>query len=62
MLKARRKTPLLVGPACGMQGKDKETYTGVAKFLDFLAKPENAAEWHQKTGYLPITTAAQPDS
>lgn len=31
-----------------MQGKDKETYTGVAKFLDFLAKPENAAEWHQK--------------
>ncbi|MCB2242093.1 sn-glycerol-3-phosphate ABC transporter substrate-binding protein UgpB [Salmonella enterica] len=41
-----------------IQGKDKETYTGVAKFLDFLAKPENAAEWHQKTGYLPITTAA----
>ena len=32
--------------------------TGVAKFLDFLTKPENAAEWHQKTGYLPITTAA----
>ncbi len=41
-----------------MQGKNKETYTGVAKFLDFLAKPENAAEWHQKTGYLPITKAA----
>ena len=41
-----------------MQGKDKETYTGVAKFLDFLTKPEIAAEWHQKTGYLPITTAA----
>jgi len=41
-----------------MQGKDKETYTGVAKFLDFLTKPENAAEWHQKTGYLPITKAA----
>ena len=41
-----------------MQGKDKETYKGVAEFLDFLAKPENAAEWHQKTGYLPITKAA----
>ena len=41
-----------------MQGKDKGTYKGVAEFLDFLAKPENAAEWHQKTGYLPITTAA----
>lgn len=41
-----------------MQGKDKETYIGVAKFLDFLVKPENAAQWHQKTGYLPITKAA----
>ncbi|WP_312382308.1 sn-glycerol-3-phosphate ABC transporter substrate-binding protein UgpB [Atlantibacter subterraneus] len=41
-----------------MQGKDQETYKGVAEFLDFLAKPENAAEWHQKTGYLPITKAA----
>ena len=25
---------------------------------DADAKPENAAEWHQKTGYLPITKAA----
>ena len=41
-----------------MGGKDKETYTGVAKFLEFLTKPEIAAEWHHKTGYLPITTAA----
>ena len=41
-----------------MAGKDKATYTGVAKFLEFLAKPEIAAEWHQKTGYLPITKAA----
>lgn len=41
-----------------MKGKDKATYTGVAKFLEFLAKPEYAAEWHQKTGYLPITSAA----
>ncbi len=41
-----------------MQGKDKETYTGVAKFLDFPAKPENAAEWHQKLATRLITTAA----
>lgn len=41
-----------------LQGKDSETYRGVAQFLDFLAKPEQAAEWHQKTGYLPITKAA----
>lgn len=41
-----------------MGGKDSATYQGVAEFLAFLAKPENAAEWHQKTGYLPITIAA----
>ncbi len=41
-----------------MKGKDEATYKGVAKFLAFLAQPENAAEWHQKTGYLPVTTAA----
>ena len=41
-----------------MAGKDPATYKGVAEFMQFLAKPENAAQWHQKTGYLPITTAA----
>ncbi|MEY8711955.1 sn-glycerol-3-phosphate ABC transporter substrate-binding protein [Mangrovibacter phragmitis] len=41
-----------------MQGKDKATYKGVAEFMKFLMKPEIAAEWHQKTGYLPITKAA----
>lgn len=41
-----------------MNGKDPATYKGVAEFLQFLAKPDIAAEWHQKTGYLPITTAA----
>ncbi|WP_034917693.1 sn-glycerol-3-phosphate ABC transporter substrate-binding protein UgpB [Erwinia sp. 9145] len=41
-----------------MKGKDASTYKGVAEFMQFLAQPEIAAEWHQKTGYLPITTAA----
>lgn len=41
-----------------MSGKDDATYKGVAEFLQFLARPDIAAEWHQKTGYLPITTAA----
>ncbi|KEY59183.1 sn-glycerol-3-phosphate ABC transporter substrate-binding protein UgpB [Serratia sp. DD3] len=41
-----------------MKGKDPATYKGVAEFMQFLAQPEIAAEWHQKTGYLPITTAA----
>ncbi|MFP1753796.1 sn-glycerol-3-phosphate ABC transporter substrate-binding protein UgpB [Lonsdalea quercina] len=41
-----------------MNGKDSATYHGVAQFMQFLAKPEVVAEWHQKTGYLPITSAA----
>ncbi|MGG2142772.1 sn-glycerol-3-phosphate ABC transporter substrate-binding protein UgpB [Symbiopectobacterium sp. RP] len=41
-----------------MGGKDDATYKGVAQFMQFLTQPEMAAEWHQKTGYLPITTAA----
>jgi sn-glycerol 3-phosphate transport system substrate-binding protein len=41
-----------------MSGKPKEQYRGVAKFLAYLAKPEVQAEWHQKTGYIPLTTAA----
>lgn len=41
-----------------MGGKDAATYKGVAEFLRFLAQPEYAARWHQKTGYLPITTEA----
>ncbi|MFC3393681.1 sn-glycerol-3-phosphate ABC transporter substrate-binding protein UgpB [Brenneria rubrifaciens] len=41
-----------------MNGKDAATYKGVAEFMQFLTQPEIAAEWHQKTGYLPITKAA----
>jgi len=40
------------------KGKTPETYKGVAEFLHFLVEPDIAAEWHQKTGYLPITNAA----
>ncbi|GAB2955194.1 sn-glycerol-3-phosphate ABC transporter substrate-binding protein UgpB [Hafnia psychrotolerans] len=40
------------------KGKTAATYKGVAEFLHFLTEPENAAQWHQKTGYLPITNAA----
>lgn len=41
-----------------MRGKDDADYAGVAQFLAFLSTPENQAEWHQFTGYLPITTAS----
>ena len=34
------------------------SYKGAARFLAFLAKPEVQAEWHQSTGYVPLTTAA----
>ena len=41
-----------------LNGKDKATYKGVAKFFTYLSKPEVQADWHQATGYLPITNAA----
>ncbi len=31
---------------------------GAARFLAFLSKPDVQAEWHQSTGYVPLTTAA----
>jgi len=41
-----------------MGGKSKDEYKAVAKFLTFLSRPDVQAEWHQTTGYLPITMAA----
>ena len=41
-----------------MAGRPKADYRGVARFLAFLARPEVQAEWHQKTGYAPLTMAA----
>ena len=39
-----------------MAGKTDKEYIGVARFFDFLSRPEIQAEWHQQTGYLPITS------
>ena len=41
-----------------MQGHPAEEYKGVAAFFNYLSKSEIQADWHQFTGYLPITTAA----
>lgn len=41
-----------------MAGRSKADYHGVAKFLAYLARPEVQAEWHQHTGYVPLTMAA----
>lgn len=41
-----------------LAGAKRGEYRGVAKFLAWLAQPEIQAEWHQKTGYVPVTRAA----
>jgi sn-glycerol 3-phosphate transport system substrate-binding protein len=41
-----------------MQGHPAEEYKGVAAFFNYISKPEVQADWHQFTGYLPITLAA----
>ena len=41
-----------------MNGKKAEEYKGVAKFFTFLARTDLQADWHQATGYLPITMGA----
>ncbi|SEN97904.1 carbohydrate ABC transporter substrate-binding protein, CUT1 family [Paracoccus alcaliphilus] len=41
-----------------LSGRSDEEYAGVARFFEYLSSPEVQAEWHQFTGYLPITQAA----
>jgi sn-glycerol 3-phosphate transport system substrate-binding protein len=41
-----------------MAGKKPDEYKGVARFFDYISKPEVQAKSHQDTGYLPITGAA----
>jgi sn-glycerol 3-phosphate transport system substrate-binding protein len=41
-----------------MSGKKSEEYKGIAQFFSYLSKTDVQAALHQRTGYLPITTAA----
>ena len=41
-----------------MAGHSPEEYKGVATFFKYLSSPAVQADWHQFTGYLPITMAA----
>ncbi|HEK0545018.1 sn-glycerol-3-phosphate ABC transporter substrate-binding protein UgpB [Proteus mirabilis] len=41
-----------------MAGRPDAEYNGVAKFFTYLSSPEVQADWHQATGYLPVTKAA----
>ena len=41
-----------------MTGHSPDEYRGVATFFTYLSSPAVQADWHQFTGYLPITTDA----
>ncbi|MGH6629810.1 MAG: extracellular solute-binding protein, partial [Burkholderiales bacterium] len=41
-----------------MAGKTPAENRGMARFLAWLMRPEVQAEWHQRTGYVPVTRAA----
>jgi len=41
-----------------LTGHTDEEYAAVAAFFEYLSQPEVQADWHQATGYLPITQAA----
>lgn len=42
-----------------LKGHDKKEYEGVASFMSFLSRADVQADWHQFSGYLPITHAAR---
>ena len=41
-----------------LAGRKSADYRGAAKFLAWLARTDIQAEWHQRTGYVPVTRAA----
>jgi len=41
-----------------MGGHSDLEYEGIAEFFDYLSSPEVQADWHEFTGYLPITEEA----
>jgi sn-glycerol 3-phosphate transport system substrate-binding protein len=41
-----------------LQGHDTDEYKGVADFFNYLSSAAVQADWHQFSGYLPITQAA----
>ncbi len=43
-------------------GRTPAEYKGVAQFLAFIAQPARDAEWHQNTGYVPVTLAGYEES
>ena len=57
--RARRRTRSSAAPRCGCCRASRTTnIRGVAGFFEYLSQPEVQADWHQFSGYLPITKAA----
>jgi len=42
-----------------LDGMDAVTEDGALAFMNFFSNADNAAEWHQITGYIPITVAGE---
>ena len=41
-----------------MDGHTEAEYEGIAEFFEYLSSPEIQAQWHQFSGYLPVTNSA----
>ena len=41
-----------------VKGHNAEQNQASARFISWLAQPENAARWYQKTGFLPVSREA----
>ena len=41
-----------------MEGHEEEEYKGAGVFLSYLSSSDVQSQWHQDTGYLPITAEA----
>jgi multiple sugar transport system substrate-binding protein len=51
--------PFIGGSALwAVKGNSDARQKATAELISYLAKPVVAAEWHQKTGYMPLTDAA----
>lgn len=51
--------PFIGGSALwAVKGNSEARQKATAELIAYLAKPVIAAEWHQKTGYMPLTDAA----
>ena len=42
--------------------KSDDVYKGVTSFFKFLSSPEKSAQWHQQTGYVPVTKAGYEET